>query len=148
MSDEEFKELMSMQKHIYDDKISLPTAGELGKQICATSDSTSDVFILDLDRRGTISLNKKKIQERHGNSQTKMIRLEVDAPPHTNPDGTLLSRNHIHIYSEQYGMSMAYELDTFHETLFKDTSNFLSIFYDFCSYCNINVENLQIQGVI
>lgn len=148
MSDEEFKRLMSMQKHISDDKIVLPKAGEKADPICAVSDSSSDVFIIDIDRRGTISISKKKLQERHGNTQTKMIRLEIDAPPHTNPDGSKLSRNHIHIYSEKYGLAMAYDLDGFDETLFKDTANFYSLFLDFCKYCNIDIGGSLIQGVI
>lgn len=27
-------------------------------------------------------------------------RVDIDSPPHRNPDGTMTSRNHIHIYRE------------------------------------------------
>lgn len=43
---------------------------------------------------------------------------------------------------------MAYELDTLDNNLFKDTSNFIEIFYNFCKYCNIDTTTSNIQGVI
>ena len=148
MTDYDFKILMSMLKHIEDDKIELPLVGEMGKPITVYSDTTSDIFVIDSDRRSTISLSKKKLQERHMNTQERLIRLEIDARPHTNPDGKVLSRNHIHIFKEGYGLSFAYDLESFDAKLFKNLSNFEQIFYDFCEYCNIKTDNAEIQGVI
>ncbi|MBS5189898.1 MAG: hypothetical protein KHY81_00360 [Lachnospiraceae bacterium] len=148
MTDTEFNKLMSMQKHIDDAKIELPLAGEIGKPITVFSDTTTDIFIIDSDRRSTISLEKKKLQERHMNTQERLIRLEIDARPHTNPDGTILSRNHIHVFKEGFGLSYAYDLDSFDGNLFKDLTSFEQVFYDFCEYCNIKYDETEIQGVI
>lgn len=148
MSDSEFQNLMALQKHINDDKIELPRMGELGKTITVVSDTSSDVFAVDTDRRSSITLYRQKLQERHLNTQERMVRVEINSRPHTNPDGTVLSRNHIHIFSEKYGLSMAYELDTISKELFKDLTSFDKVFYDFCKYCNIQIDNVQIQGVI
>lgn len=148
MTDNEFKALMTMQKHIDDAKIELPLIGETGKTITVFSDTTSDVFAIDSDRKSRISLIKKKLQKRHMNTQERLIRLEIDARPHTNPDGQVLSRNHIHIFKEGYGLSFAYDLESFDNKLFKDLSSFEQVFYDFCEYCNIKTDGTEIQGVI
>lgn len=147
MTDIEFKQLMAIQKHVIDDIIILPKQGEVSVSVNVVSDSTSDVFSIDLDRRGTITLSKKKLQERYLNEPVGMVRLEIDAPPHINPNGRRLSRNHIHIYSEKYGMSMAYELDEISNTLFRNIYDFNSVFYDFFEFCNINLSTIEIQGV-
>ena len=64
MTDNEFKALMTMQKHIDDAKIELPLIGETGKTITVFSDTTSDVFVIDSDRKSRISLIKKKLQKK------------------------------------------------------------------------------------
>lgn len=148
MTDSEFNALMGLKKHINADKIELPQMGELGKIIPVVSDTTTDTFAIDADRRCSIALYRHKLQERYLNFPENMVRLEINGRPHTNPDGTVLSRNHIHIFSEQYGLSVAYELDSVSNVLFKDLSSFDKIFYDFCKFCNININNTQIQGVI
>lgn len=147
MTDNEFQVLMAMQKHVIDDIIMLPKQGEVCAPVNVVSDSTSDAFNIDLDRRGTITLSKKKLQERYLNNPMGMVRLEIDAPPHINPDGRRLSRNHIHIWQKKYGMAMAYELDEISDTLFKNIHDFTSVFYDFCEFCNIDLSTIEIQGV-
>ena len=148
LTDKEFQHLMAMQKHIIDDKIDLPVAGQTGKPISVISDTTHDIFVIDSDRKSTISLTKMKLQERHINTQERLVRLEIDSRPHTNPDGKVLSRNHIHIFKEGYGLSFAYDLKIFHQKLFKDLSNFERVFFDFCIFCNITIEGNIVQGVI
>ena len=146
MTNEEFKELCDMKKHFIDENIHLPAAGnKLDKSIPVYSDSTKDVFTLDIDRRG-ITLTKKKLQERHGNTNTVMIRLEIDCRPHMFSDGHKSSRNHIHVFDEQDDKT--FDIDEKYANIFSDTDDFVTLFFDFCRMCNIKTDGINIQGVI
>ena len=104
--------------------------------------------MLDADRSSTITLNRIKLQERYLNEPELLVRLEIDSKPHINPDGHVLTRNHIHIYREGYGLSWAYDIASLSEELFQDISSFSNVFHDFCKYCNIDTSNTYIQDVI
>ena len=147
MTNENIKELLNMEKHFESSTIELPAQGEkLSTPLKVLSDNTHDVFYLDADRKGSITLTKKKLQERHHNSGIIMIRLEIDCKPHMYPDGHKSSRNHIHIFSET-GMQ-TYNLDEDYAKIFTDTTNFTSLFEDFCKMCKISLTGINIQGVI
>ncbi|MGN0366746.1 MAG: DUF6978 family protein [Suilimivivens sp.] len=147
MTNQEFKKICELKKHFSDKTISLPAAGnKMHNPLVVFSDTTKDVFSLDIDRNG-ITLEKKKLQERHNNSNTVLIRLEIDCKPHMYADGHLSSRNHIHIFDEEAG-TKTYDLTGEYGKLFPDTTNFLSIFYDFCSMCKIDTSDINVQGVI
>lgn len=147
MTNAEFKALCELEKHFVDTTILLPVSGDkLESSLTVLSNTTKDVFALDIDRKG-ITLTKKKLQERHGNSNTVMIRLEIDCRPHMYPDGHFSSRNHIHIFDEQ-NRNITYDLEGEYDKLFTDTDNFVTVFYDFCHMCNIDTTNLNVQGVI
>lgn len=148
MTNDEFKYLLGLKKHFIDTRIDLPKPGEkVAKPFQVLSDTTKDIFFIDTDRKSTITLTKKKLQERHANSNTMMIRLEIDCPPHMYSDGTRSSRNHIHIFDENNG-NIAYDLNGTYGKLFTNIDDFVTVFYDFCNMCNIDTKNVNIQGVI
>ena len=147
MTDLEYSTIMKMEKHFKNCTIDLPKAGEKRK-VDVLSRTTNDCFVIDIDRRSSITLNRQKIQERHINTQERLIRLEIDGRPHTNPDGTLLSGNHIHIYKEGHGLSYAFELSDFENGLFANIISFYDLFCSFCKYCNIGLQGITIQDVI
>ena len=148
MTNNDFLYLLNLKKHFVDNKIDLPCPGEKAtKPFKVMSNTTRDIFFLDTDRKSTITLTKQKIQERHANSNTIMIRLEIDCPPHMYSDGTLSSRNHIHIFDEKQG-NIAYDLSGEYGKLFSNIADFTTVFYDFCIMCNIDTEKVNIQGVI
>lgn len=147
MTNEDFKELLRLKKHFEGHNIELPTAGEKGKPLKVLSDTTRDIFILDTDRKSSITLSKKKLQERHSNSNTIMIRLEIDCVPHMYEDGSRSSRNHIHIFDETCG-NITYDLSGEYGTLFSNINDFPTVFSDFCKICNIDLSNVNIQGVM
>ena len=139
---EQFEYLMSLSKQFKNTtNISLP-AMQSNKVYDLISSTSLNEFYLDYDRRGSLEL-KHKVQLRDKTyTANPLIRLEINTPPHINPDGKILSRNHIHIYHEIYGDSMAYELSDILPKL--NRSSPLSIFTDFCVYCNIIIDtNLQ-----
>lgn len=148
MNNDEFKQLLDLKKHFADNHIDLPNPGKKSdKPFKVLSDSTRDIFFLDTDRKSNITLTKIKLQERHHNSNTMMIRLEIDCKPHMYPDGTLSSRNHIHIFDEESG-NITYDLTDEYAKLFSNINDFRSVFYDFCNMCNIDTNNVYIQDAI
>lgn len=111
--------------------------------------TTQDLFLLDYDRRGKFELKHKK-QLRHGKDML-MVRMEINAPKHTNPDGKTISRNHIHIFKEGYEpgrLPWAYELCDIFPNLDYERLAPLGIFSHFCKFCNIGLHGVTLQGVI
>lgn len=150
MTDLEFRDLMKLEKFFEKNHIDLPKNGESEVYDLKSLD-TKHNFYLDVDRRGKIELSKFKLQNRYAITKLPLVRIDIDSPPHINPDGTKLSRNHIHIYREcendNGNLPWAYDLEEFDEIEFnKNKINFMDIFSQFCEYCNINVEN--VQGVV
>jgi hypothetical protein len=142
LTDEEFNRVFELKK-FFDGDICLPKQNER-KFYTLKSIDGFEHFELNIERKTRIEL--KKIKLHHSYFKEPIVRLEVDAPPHKNPDGKRVGRNHIHIYREGYGLTWAYELDEFSDTLFRKKDDFISIFNDFCVYCNIE-NNLNLQGV-
>ena len=78
-----------------------------------------------------------------------LVRVDLgDMSVHTNPDGRVLSGNHIHIFKEGYNLSYAYELSEIGSGLFMNPDNFSVLFYDFCRYCGIDIKDINIQDVM
>ena len=150
MTDLEFQNLMKLQKIFIKDSIKLPLNGKKDTYDLKSIE-TNDKFYLDVDRRGRLELVKFKLQNRYAITKLPLIRIDIDSPPHLNPDGTKTSRNHIHIYKELVNdtgnLPWAYDLKDFDGINFNENNiNFMEIFISFCEYCNIKLEN--IQGVI
>lgn len=148
MTNDKFNYLLKLEKHFEEEQIKLPICGE--KQIHpirVLSNNTKDIFFIDIDHRSSITISKKKLQHRHSNSNTVLIRLEIDCKPHMYSDGSLSSRNHIHIFDEKRG-SIVYDLEGEYGTLFTNLNDFTTVFIDFCKIFNIDTEHVLIQGVI
>lgn len=149
LTDIQFEELMNLNKYFTKKNIQLPTAGE-SESFDLAARETDDKFFLDADRRGRIEL-KIKLQTRYALTKLPLVRIDLNSPPHINPDGTKVSRNHIHIYKDSDyntgNLPWAYELNTI-DIFAKDDiqADFMQIFYHFCEYCRI--ETYSIQGVI
>lgn len=147
MTNTEFQKLLDLDKHFENANIILPIAGEKSKPYKVLSNSTRDIFYLDIDRKSSITLTKKKLQSRHQNTSTMMVRLEIDCRPHMFPDGTFSSRNHIHIFDEKSGCKV-FDLDNGYSKLFLNLDDFMIIFSDFCKMCNIDTKNISLQSVV
>ena len=150
MSNEEFRIIMNLKKKFTQDNIMLPKNGE-SQIFDVESGSTKDKFYIDVDRRGRIELSRFKLQNRYAMTKLPLVRIDIDSPPHLNPDGTRTSRNHIHVYRETENdtgnLPWAYDLEAFNEISCRiQTLDFMQVFYAFCEYCNIETNN--IQGVI
>lgn len=149
MTDSEFQMLLNLNKEFLKGKIKLPQVSE--KAIFEVkSITTSDKFLVDIDRKSKIEFSKFKIQNRFYLTKQPLIRIDIDSPPHLNPNGIKTSRNHIHIFKEDENdtdsQSWAYNLDAYKSFNFGTEFDFNTVFFKFCEYCHINSKN--IQGVI
>lgn len=144
LTQEQFENILKLEK-FFDSVVNLPKQNET-KSYSLNDKEKNYYFELNVERKNTISINKVKLH--HSCSKVGLVRLELDAPPHVNPDGTKTGRNHIHIYREGWDrLAWAYDIDSFSDKLFQNFSNFNLVFDDFCKYCNI-IWNFNTQVVI
>ena len=101
--------------------------------------STQDGMIFQVDIRNMsrkslgLQLWKSTYQERYEKTMV-MARLDIGHGQHTNPDGTIVSGNHLHLYHEKYNDHVAIPLP---ENFSKLLSNKLSLIKEFFCFCHI-----------
>jgi hypothetical protein len=133
--------LLAIEKRcLHVGNLSFPLAGEKLVLNIESLDGR-EKFLLDVNR-GRIKLTQCTYQERIRTSIT-LVRLDLNGPEHTNPDGEVIPCPHLHIYREGYG-------DKWAETLppgFLSPNNLIATLEHFWSFCNIT-DVPPIQGVI
>ncbi|MHB1463717.1 MAG: DUF6978 family protein [Thermoleophilia bacterium] len=130
--------LIATEKRRLDDtSFAFPSLGG-SLAIPLVSVNKREQFILDISQ-GRIDLAKVKYQNR-ARQIIVLIRLELNAAPHRNPDGEEVPSPHIHIYREGYGDKWAYQIPE----EFTDIDDPQQSLDDFMKYCNIT-EPPEIQ---
>lgn len=89
-------------------------------------------FVLDI-WKGKIAL-KTKYQTRVDKTIV-LVRLDLNGPPHRNPDGKEVEGTHVHVYKEGYGDKWAYPIEI---QSFPNINNVWETLNDFMKYCNIH----------
>lgn len=155
MTVDDYQRLLKCQKVFSDKKVVWPQKGEK-KKFNVNSIDSKDKFYLDINRNGRFELWKVSMQTRNRSTKYPLIRICINGPTHTNPDGRKLSRNHVHLFQgdddEFLGnLPWAIEFDEFIEIAGWDKESirfedFMSLIYMFCEYCNIDTS--LIQGVL
>lgn len=102
------------------------------------SDDREEFFLLDV-WRGSYRQSKLKFQNR-ARQVIVLVRLCVDGPHHTNPDGQKLNGTHIHVYREGFDDRWAYGVDS---NQFEDLKNVELTLEQFCRFCNIALPTIQ-----
>ncbi len=97
-----------------------------------TSRDKRENFILDVTRY-QIKLTKATFQNR-ARQTIILYRLDIDGPPHSNPNGQLVPCPHLHIYREGFGDKWAISAPV---DKFPDTTNLFSTLYEFMQHCNV-----------
>ncbi len=117
---------------------------ESGEQIAVPllSKDRREHFILDISR-GRLKLTKATYQNRV-HVAIVLCRLDINGPPHTNPDGGTVPCPHMHIYREGYGFKWAHSLDAIS---FSEGKNLYETLFQFMDYCKI-VKRPIIQKTI
>jgi hypothetical protein len=132
LTQDEANELLAVEKRRLDaTAYDFPFAGG-HLEIPLLSTNGGEKFILDLVR-GRIRLTKMTFQER-ARQTVVLARLDIDGPPHRNPDGDELPCPHLHLYRAGYGDRWAFPLPT---VGFSNLSDLFLTCHEFMRYCNV-----------
>ena len=93
--------LIAIEKHRVDEELYLFSRPGERLAIPLTSADKRENFMLDVARAG-IKLTKATFQNR-ARQAIILMRLDLDGPPHRNPDGAEIACPHLHVYREGYG---------------------------------------------
>lgn len=111
--------------------LAVPAPGQRQTWQVQSRDGTED-FLLDMNR-GSISLLKLTLQERYQATEI-LLRLDLEGPPHTNPDDTIIPTPHLHIYREGYNDKWAFPIPPDVDI---SSGNPARILVSFMRYCGI-----------
>lgn len=101
-----------------------------------------DKFRFYINRKGKYNLKKCTYMSRYKNTYD-LLRIDIEGPPHDNPDGSIVECPHIHIYKEGYNLSWAYPL---HGVINTDPDNLVQVLIDFFEYNKVNnIKNYSYQ---
>lgn len=132
LTQEEADTLIAMEKHrISDRQLDFPRPGErLAIELASTDKRES--FMLDVTR-AQIKLTKATYQNRVRQAII-LMRLDLDGPPHRNPDGEEIPCPHLHVYRAGFGVKWA---ATVPADRYPDTANLFAAFESFMKDCNV-----------
>ena len=131
-----------MEKHRIDDKTWLFCAPGDRLSIPLTSQDKREAFLLDVTR-AQIKLTKATFQNRVRQAIV-LMRLDIDGPPHRNPDGEEIPCPHLHVYREGFGAkwAVAAPIDRY-----PNTPDLFATFEAFMSHCNITSAPIVQKGL-
>lgn len=136
---EELKEIRNLHG-----LIAFPGPGSYQKLELISSDGKRS-FLVDIQRKGYMNYIKKCTYQGRFRKDVILLRLDVDGPEHTNPDGEKLPKTHLHVYREDCGDRFAIPIPPD----FKDTNDLIQTLIDFLVYFRTtNAESLEIESVI
>lgn len=122
-----------------DDPHQFPGIGA-GLEVSLVSRDGREDFILNVTR-GQIKVTKCSYQNR-ARSVVILARLDINGPPHQNPDGSYVPCQHIHLFREGYADKWAFPaVDHIGPT----RSDLQTVYQQFCRFCSI-VEPPVLQG--
>lgn len=126
-------------------RFDFPVHGASKKLNLLSCDNNKDKFIVDINRRnGQIQKLQISFNERYRNDII-LIRLDLNGPHHRNPDGTIVSGNHLHVAREGYDDRFAIEIPNNFVNLLDPIKTLI----DFLNYCKVNNSyELEIMGAL
>jgi len=134
--------LIAMEKHRTDDKEwEFPGPGQR-LAIELTSPDKRESFMLDITR-SQLKLTKATYQNR-ARQVVILMRLDLDGPPHRNPDDQEVPCPHLHVYREGFGDKWAVPAPA---ARYPNTQDLFSTFESFMQHCNIT-QTPRIQQVL
>lgn len=131
LTQQEADRLLSMRKFLVDQSLIEIKPGTDQRLQLIGADRREE-FLFDI-WRSAARLSKVRFQTR-ARVVVVLARLDINGPPHTNPDGTKLGGTHLHVYREGYESRWAYPLDS---ERFRDPNNVVQTLIDFWVYCCI-----------
>lgn len=140
---EEADALIAMEKHCTEEKVYVfPGPGER-IAIALASPDKRESFMLDVTR-SQLKLTQATYQNRVRQAVI-LMRLDLDGPPHRNPDDQEVSCPHLHVYREGYGTKWVVPAP---DNIYTNTQDLFSTLEAFMQHCNVTqVPNLQLGGL-
>jgi hypothetical protein len=133
---------IAMEKHRADDKEwEFPGPGQR-LAIPLTSPDKRENFMLDVTR-SQLKLSKATYQNRV-RQVIILMRLDLDGPPHRNPDDQEIPCPHLHIYREGYGDKWAVPAPA---ARYPNTLDLFSTFEAFMQHCNVTQPPIIQRGL-
>lgn len=133
LSQNDADRLRALPKRRMDNKVyQFPAMGEKIEIPLVSMDQTEE-FQLNINR-SSIKLLKVTYQTRTQRTYI-LARLDLDGPPHRNPDGVIVECPHLHVYREGFGDKWAVPVEA---SRFSDTTNIHRTYEDFLAFCNIS----------
>ena len=132
LTQDEADKLMAMEKRVADQKEWLFPAPGYRIAIPLTSLDKRESFMIDATR-AQIKLTKATYQNR-ARAVIILMRLDLEGPPHRNPDGTEIPCPHLHVYREGYGDKWAIQAPL---AIYTDTLDLFATFEAFMQQCNV-----------
>jgi hypothetical protein len=127
--------LIAMEKQRVDDtQWDFPDPGARLSIPLVSADKREN-FVLDVTR-AQVKLTKATFQNR-ARQAIILMRLDLDGPPHRNPDDREIPCPHLHIYREGFGDKWAIPAPA---TDYPDTTDLFSTFEAFMKNCNITLR--------
>ncbi len=126
----EAADLLAMEKHAGEEVYQFPITGG-SVRIPVYSEDRHEEFFLDVTR-STIRLTKATLQHR-ARKAVVLVRIDLDGPPHRNPDDTEVACPHIHYYREGYGDKWAEPLPSW----VTKPDNHMQTLLDLMGFCNV-----------
>jgi len=124
--------LLAMEKMASgNDPVSFPGIGET-LDIHLHGEGGQEEFVLNYTR-SSINISKRNHHLRV-RTVIGLARLDLDGPPHRNPDGQEVGPRHLHLYREGYGLKWAFEVPA---NRFSDLNDALATLKDFMRFCNV-----------
>jgi hypothetical protein len=119
-----------MEKYADDKTYQFPLAGGVLRVPMFSQDKREE-FCFDITR-SSIRLTKATFQNRARKSLV-LIRIDIDGPPHRNPDGTEVTCPHVHFYRENFGDKWAEPLPSW----ISDPNDLRKSFHELMMFCNV-----------
>ena len=132
LSQSEGDALLQMKKKSRSsDPMDLPDFGGT-LDIVFDCENEREEFILNFTRH-SINLSKRNHQFR-GRKVIGLARLDLDGPPHRNPDGKEIGPRHLHLFKEGFGLKWAFDIP---QDAFSNLDDAYQTLSDFMAYCNV-----------
>lgn len=123
--------LLELDKHyLGKDRLTFPGLGG-NLRLTLHSEDNREEFNLDVTR-GYIVLTKNTFQMR-ARKAVILARLDIDGPPHRNPDGEELPCPHLHLYREGHGDKWAVAMPA----VFNNSTDAVELLDRFMDYCHV-----------
>lgn len=144
LTQREIDNLLNMLKNLETKGLFVFPNQGTSKKIDISSLDGKNKFIIDINRKGKIKASKCTYQKRY-RKDIILLRLDIDGPPHTNPDGNVLGPNHLHICREGFDDSWAYPLPS----EITNETDLIEVLIGFLQYCKVqNINEISIQDVM